>query len=73
MAELFSPLTGKIQEVNMKVGQMVTEGDQVMVIEATKEADKKESTVYGENGVVKEIFVNVGDSVSENEVLAIIE
>lgn len=69
MAELLSPLTGKIQEINMKVGQMITEDDEVIIIEAMK----MENAVYGENGVVKEILINVGDSVNEDDVLAIIE
>lgn len=69
MAELLSPLTGKIQEINMAVGDTVTDDDEVIIIEAMK----MENAVYGENGVVKEIRVNVGDSVNEDDVLAIIE
>lgn len=69
MAQLMSPMAGKIQEINMKVGQMITEDDEVFVIEAMK----MENVVYGEAGVVKEIFVNVGDLVEEDGVLATIE
>jgi acetyl-CoA carboxylase biotin carboxyl carrier protein len=69
MAELTSPMAGKIQEINMKVGQMITEDDEVFVIEAMK----MENVVYGEAGVVKEIFVKVGDMVEEDAVLATVE
>ncbi|MDR1572998.1 MAG: biotin/lipoyl-binding protein [Clostridiales Family XIII bacterium] len=69
MAELTSPIAGKVKEINIKVGQMVTEDDEAFIIEAMK----MENVVYGEAGVVKEISVNVGDAVEEDKVLAIIE
>lgn len=69
MGQLTSPMAGKIQEINMKVGQMITEDDEVFVIEAMK----MENVVYGDPGVVKEIFVKVGDRVEEDDPLAIIE
>ena len=59
MAELTSPMAGKVQEINIKVGQMITEDDELFVIEAMK----MENVVYGDTGVVKEIFVKVGDKV----------
>ncbi len=69
MAELTSPMAGKVQEINVKQGQMITEDDELFVIEAMK----MENVVYGDPGVVKEIFVKVGDKVEEDDVLAIIE
>lgn len=69
MAELTSPMAGKVQEVNVKVGQMITEDDELFVIEAMK----MENVVYGDPGVVKEILVKAGDKVEEDDVLAIIE
>ncbi len=69
MAELLSPVAGKIQEINIKVGQMITEDDEAFIIEAMK----MENVVYGEAGVVKEIFVNIGDKVEEDAVLAVVE
>lgn len=69
MAELTSPMAGRIQEINVKVGQMITEDDELFIIEALK----MENVVYGDPGVVKEIFVKVGDRVEEDEVLAVIE
>lgn len=69
MADLVSTIAGKIKEINIKVGQMVTEDDEAFIIEAMK----MENVVYGEAGIVKEITVQVGDSVEEDGVLAIIE
>ena len=69
MAEILCPVAGKIQEVNIKVGQMVTEDDEVLIIEAMK----MENAIYGEPVVVKEILVKVNDQVEEDQVLAIVE
>ena len=69
MGQLISPMAGKIQEINIKVGQMITEDDEVFVIEAMK----MENVVYGDPGIVKEIFVKIGDKVEEDDPLAVIE
>jgi biotin carboxyl carrier protein len=69
MAELISSISGKVKEINIEVGQMVTEDDEAFIIEAMK----MENVMYGEAGVVKEILVKPGDSVEEDAVLAIIE
>lgn len=70
MAEVLSPIAGKILEINVKVGQMIKEDDELFIVEAMK----MENVVYGDHpGVVKEIFVKVGDRVEEDDRLAIIE
>ena len=69
MADLTSPIAGKIQEINIKVGQTITDDDEAFIIEAMK----MENVVYGEAGVVKEVLVNVGDKVEEDALLAIIQ
>ena len=69
MAELTSPMAGKVQEINIKIGQMITEDDELFIIEAMK----MENVVYGDPGVVKEILVKPGDKVEEDDLLAIIE
>ena len=69
MTEILSPISGKVFEINIKVGETVTEDDEVMIVEAMK----METPVYGENGTVKEILVKVGDQVEEEQVLAILE
>ncbi|MDR3225327.1 MAG: acetyl-CoA carboxylase biotin carboxyl carrier protein subunit [Clostridiales Family XIII bacterium] len=69
MAELLSTISGKVQEINIKVGDQITDDDEAIIIEAMK----METVVYGEAGVVKEILVKEGDSVEEDQALAIIE
>lgn len=69
MANLDSPIAGKILEVNIKVGQEVTEDDELFIIEAMK----MENPVYGDGGTVKEVKVKPGDRVQEGDVLAVIE
>lgn len=61
-----SPLPGVILEVNVKVGDTVKAGQQVMVLEAMKMENSIESTFAG---VVKSIDKGKGDSVLEGEVL----
>lgn len=69
MMEVLSPVAGKVQEVNVKPGQMVTEDDELFIIEAMK----MENAVYGDAGVIKEVLVKVGDQVEEDQVLATVE
>lgn len=69
MTEITSPMAGRIQEVNVKVGQMITEDDELFIVEALK----MENVVYGDPGNVKEVLVKVGDEVEEGQVLAIVE
>ncbi len=69
MAEVMSPMAGRVQEINIKLGQMVTEDDELFIVEALK----MENVVYGDPGVVKEILVKEGQEVEEDQVLAIIE
>ncbi|HEX3011031.1 MAG TPA: acetyl-CoA carboxylase biotin carboxyl carrier protein subunit [Syntrophomonadaceae bacterium] len=69
MANLESPLAGKILEVNIEVGQKIDDDDEVMILESMK----MENPVYGPAGTVKEIKVKPGDKVEEGTVLAVIE
>lgn len=69
MANLESPLAGKILEINMEIGQVVTEDDELIILEAMK----MENPVFGPDGTVKEIKVKVGDKVAEGDILAVIE
>jgi acetyl-CoA carboxylase biotin carboxyl carrier protein len=69
MTEITSPMAGRIAEINMEVGQTITEDDELFVIEAMK----MENVVYGDPGVVNKVLVKVGDEVEEDQVLAIVE
>ncbi len=69
MTEVTSPMAGRVQEINIKVGQMITEDDELFIVEALK----MENVVYGDPGVVREILVKEGQEVEEDQVLAIVE
>jgi acetyl-CoA carboxylase biotin carboxyl carrier protein len=71
MANLMSPIAGKVIKINVKVGEEITDEDaELFIIEAMK----MENTVFCEDlGTVKEIKVNVGDRVQEGDILAVIE
>lgn len=65
-----SPLPGTIMNFKVSVGDTVKAGDTVCVLEAMK-MENDIHTVNG--GVVKEICVNVGDSILEGADIMIIE
>ena len=49
MANLDSPIAGKIVKININVGQKVTEDDELFMLEAMK----MENPVFGDAGTVK--------------------
>ncbi|MCE4566467.1 biotin/lipoyl-binding protein [Maribellus sp. CM-23] len=61
-----APLPGTILKINIKVGDVVNEGQNVMVMEAMK-MENQIQTIKG--GEVTSIKVNVGDSVLQDDVL----
>ena len=64
--EIRSPLTGKVAAVEVKPGQDVTEGQQVMTLEAMK----MNTYIYAPKaGKVSTVLVNPGDAVEEGAVL----
>ncbi len=64
-----SPLPGVILDLQVKVGDTVTVGQRLLVLEAMKMENNIDSD---KAGVVREIKVNKGDSVLEGDVLLII-
>ena len=70
MAEITSPIVGKVFQVHVAVGDQVEMDDEVMVLEAMK----METPVFAPKaGTVKEIKVEVGDKVTEDQLLMVIE
>lgn len=61
-----APLPGTILKINVSIGDMVTEGQNVVVMEAMKMENQIQTTKAGE---VKAIKVNVGESVLQDDVL----
>lgn len=69
MAELSSPINGKVWKIMVAVGDKVEMDDEIVILEALK----METPIYSENsGTVSEIRVKEGDAVNEGDVLAII-
>jgi biotin carboxyl carrier protein len=67
---LKAPLPGSIFKMSVNVGDTVTKGQTLLVMEAMK----MENNIQSEkDGVVKEIKVKVGDAVLQNDALIIIE
>ena len=68
--EVTVPMVGKIVNVLVKVGDKVSEDDQIATLEAMK---MEMPIVAPTGGVIKEILVAAGQEVDADTVLAIIE
>lgn len=69
-AELKSFMPGNIPEVNVRTGDVVKEGDKLLILEAMK---MKNQIIAPFAGVVKSVNVKVGDKVPKNFVLLVLE
>ena len=68
--EVLAPMPGKIIDIMVNVGDKVTEDDELLILEAMK----MENPIYPEGeGVVKEIKVKKGDTVSVDQLMMILE
>lgn len=68
--EVLAPMPGKIIDVLVKVGDAVSEDDELLLLEAMK----MENPIYAPaNGVVKEVKVGKGDTVSADQLLMVLE
>ena len=66
VSKMVAPLAGNVFTINVRIGQIITEGDTVLVLEAMKmETDIRAS----EAGIVSEIMVETGDAVKVGDVL----
>ncbi len=66
LGDITSPISGKVVNIKVNVGQEVKEGDVLLVVEAMKMENEIHSPV---DGVVEEILVQVGENVNPDEVL----
>lgn len=64
------PITGKIISVNAKVGDKVSEGDTLCVLESMK---MENPIVAPVNGTVAALKVNADQTVKPGDVIAVIE
>jgi biotin carboxyl carrier protein len=68
--EVTVPMVGKIVNVLVKVGDKVSEDDQIATLEAMK---MEMPIVAPTGGVIKEVMVAAGQEVDADTVLAVIE
>ena len=70
MSEIVAPMGGKIIDVKVKPGDVVNEGDEVVILEAMK---MELPVVANESGTVKEMKCNKGDAVEAEATLVVLE
>ncbi len=68
--EVTCPMVGKIVKVDVKVGDSVNEDDQIAILEAMKMEMPIASPA---TGTIKEVFVQAGQEVEADTVIATIE
>lgn len=68
--ELKSEITGSLWKLVKSPGDTVVEDEPIMILESMK---MEIPIVFDGNGTVKEILVQEGESVSEGQVVAVIE
>lgn len=70
MSEIKAPMGGKILDVKVAVGDEISEGDEVIILEAMK---MELPVAAEESGTVKEVKCNKGDAVEADAVLVVLE
>ncbi|MFP4372059.1 MAG: biotin/lipoyl-containing protein [Halanaerobium sp.] len=68
--DVVAPMPGSILEINVKKGETVSKGDNLIVLEAMK---MENEITAAQAGTVKDIKVRVGDSVDAEDLLLVIE
>ena len=69
MANITSPMVGKVFRIECAVGQQINEGDVVVVLESMKMEMPVEADA---SGVVQSIQVRVDQTVQEGDVLVVL-
>lgn len=68
--EIGSPVTGTVWKIELAVGDQVSEGDVIMILESMK----MEIPVEAESdGVIASINVKPGDSVEDDQILCVVQ
>jgi acetyl-CoA carboxylase biotin carboxyl carrier protein len=70
MADIEAHITGNVWKIEVAVGDQVSDGDTVVILESMKMEIPVESE---DDGVVKEIRCEEGQAVSEGDVLVVLE
>ena len=67
---IYPPMPGKITDVRVNVGDSVTAGDTVAILEAMKMFNELKA---GSSGTVKEVTIEIGSMVTPDDLLVLIE
>ena len=70
MSEVIAPMGGKVIDVKVNLGDVVNEGDEVIILEAMK---MELPVVSDASGTVKEVKCAKGDAVDAEAVLIVLE
>lgn len=70
VSDVTAPMGGKVLDVKVNVGDAVSEGDEVLILEAMK---MELPVVSPASGAVKEVKCNKGDAVEAEAVLIVLE
>ena len=70
MADVLAHITGTVWKIEVEVGQRVSEGDTLVILESMKMEMPVEAPVAG---TVKEIRVKEAQAVAEGAVVAVVE
>ena len=70
MADIEAHITGSVWKIEVAVGDKISDGDTVVILESMKMEIPVEAE---DDGVVKEIRCEEGQSVSEGDVLVVLE
>jgi acetyl-CoA carboxylase biotin carboxyl carrier protein len=70
MADIEAHITGNVWKVEVEVGDEITDGDTVVILESMKMEIPVEAE---DDGTVKEIRCEEGQAVSEGDVLVVLE
>ena len=70
MADIEAHITGNVWKIEVSVGDVVEDGDTVVILESMKMEIPVEAE---DDGTVKEILCEEGQSVSEGDVLIVLE
>jgi len=68
--DTLSPVTGSVWKIEKKVGDIVQEGDEIMIMESMKMEIPVTAPAAGK---ISNINVNESDGVEEDQVVAVIE
>lgn len=65
-----SEMTGKVWKIVKKVGDQVSEGDEIIILESMK---MEIPIMASADGIIKEFLIAEGDEVAEDQEIAVLE